>query len=1252
MKYKRIISTLLISILGINLVLNYQQLATAGTETTKILDYELTGYTSSYEYGGILFTDKSTLQVKPITVNAPPGKVIKKLEWVDENTKTPLRSVAGFTPNVARYTISNENLNGTKYNVKSEEYANYGGVYYWDRWSVNDSAHDNGKLWKAGGGKVSVYDNTDPVKCKPRTSTEFEIKDDKGRSYQGYEIPKYPNCYDDELQSTLERKNAFNIVDEGPLEDYWIDTPGLSKSRSDVKAVNVRVDYVTDMQSGSVPTHWGTTDRTTLATDQLVVEADPNLLTVSINFTQTFNNDKYKDYWANFGAKQVHYFNKFYADIMTITYAYKDKSLMATYADGKAGLTISGNTCVAPGGTTQLTATLVKVDGSSWPLTTHPNLTWTSSSTSVATVSSSGVVSAVASSGSTDITAHFIDDTQKLDEKDSFTISVGTGSSCKDAGGPVDPDPSGSCKWVINSPSKSSTMPGGVTDPSATGVIKADSRGAEQFDVLQGIPTSESLYTNALGYNYLYKQMWDQMRGTITYNCKVDVTYVLKWQKSVPPTCGPAPAGCKPNPPLPMEETVDKTYTFTLSPRNYSYWLINSLEVYKLIHASMSNYALPGGTVTLNPAGYTAPTLSSQQDANVQNHVVPAETSAINFTPPVVTGGLDSKPSVPDDTGTLKGMAESGTQDPKVKNDTVTFNGSTIMSGAQATKDGPTPSNIPNPTMIGQDVLYKSGNVISKSLTNKANTPSTGTISYEMITGNVGGPTLPNTFPINGINTVTVHTPVVIYASISDDKAHNQKTVPAWDRSATILDRPFTVYMPTDGQHRNIPGYGDRDYAKYVRNKQVWFPFDVYTGDKSFFYPKETWISIPVNQEATTFFMPVWVDEGFYDVLFRTIAENAPDPFTNQPNANLDLTHHVASDVIPVDVVGRLYDFRITDVQDFNWETVFRTEQGASTHTGNYYWSGPNQIDGDPRGNQTPFLLPIRQGSHPEKGYRNVSVKTGYSFKFDMKTKGDMFRFDDSIRIIPTFYYVDKDGQNRQEVDLYYHSDDKRFIQIGSKDDVQKRYMVLDQRLRNVPASDITRSSSALWELFSKPLNWKMDKPTYTAAFAEHAAKEKKYIGGYPLELLISDVRTLIGQQDVPPSVNPYRVQAAEQKWYGEYSIPAAAYVVKKGTNIPDYGIKNVLDEKSDIFLKNGYVIVNFNFETIQNRDINNPHLQYINTPAMLQTDPNRNQWTLEGYRRSFTDPYGKTFNLRDGDVVFYHADQSSYDDFRSGGTH
>ncbi|WP_413374503.1 DUF5704 domain-containing protein [Paenibacillus taichungensis] len=862
--------------------------------------------------------------------------------------------------------------------------------------------------------------------------------------------------------------------------------------------------------------------------------------------------------------------------------------------------------------------------------------TWTSSNPSVATVSSSGLVSAEAK-GTTTITV--------LWEKDDFELTtttvVGVEEDPGDDGG--NNGGGGSCTPNIGPPSQGTTMNMSDLDPNANGVIKADNRGAEKSDVLKGIPTSESLYTNAFADNYLFKQAWAKMTGKTTYDCNVTITYVREWTIPGPEVCPPKGA-CSPGPPIKTGDSVTQPYNFQIT-RDYSYWKINNLEVYKIAKATMKNYALPGETVTMTPSGYIPPTLESKNDEAVESHVKPGQTSAISYTPPKLTGGLNSPPDVPDDTSRLKGMAESNTPQSKVNNDLVKFNNTKIMDDAETTKDGPTPTNIPNPTTIGKDVLYKPNNMISNTLMNKENTTSSGEIHYDLIPGNVNGGSN-KVLPINGINTVTVHTPVVNYALVSDDQPHNQKTIPDTTRSALILERPFIVRIPTSGQHLDVasyPGYGNRDYAKYFRIKQVRFPFDVYNADRSQFIPTNTWVDIPVNQLDTTFYLPVWVDEGNYQVEFRNIAENAPATFTEQPDANTNLAHHVASDTVPVEVIGRLYDFHVTDISDYNWENVFRKQLGSQEPTGVSYWTGLNSIDGDPRGNLVPFVLPIRPGSHPVQGFRNVAVKTGYHIKFDLKTKGNMFGKQDGVRITPTFYFVSKDGSSRQEVDLYYHRGQERLIRIGSAEDLEKRFVVLNSRLRNVPGTELgdTARYQYTYELTAEEQS-QTTLADYMVQLVDQTSHQKTWVGRYDWMILSAPIRTLIGPKtNIPTGVNVDRANAAIQRWYGEYSLPADVYAVPKGTNLEPLARQNQLDEKAAVFLKNGYIVVNFNLETVRNGNTGAPHLQYIHAPLM-------NQWQMEGFSNIPVDSQGKTRPVKDGDVVFYHADQSSRNDFQS----
>ncbi|MEF2967921.1 DUF5704 domain-containing protein [Paenibacillus sp. M1] len=820
------------------------------------------------------------------------------------------------------------------------------------------------------------------------------------------------------------------------------------------------------------------------------------------------------------------------------------------------------------------------------------------------------------------------------------TFSTGVGEPEEPGGG----DPgggSGSCSIKVSSPSQTSVSAHAAMDPLATGVIQADERDNEQFDVLDGIPTSESLYVNVFGLNYLYQHEWGNMTGEVTYTVPVTKEYILKWTVPGRPSTGPDDPGT-PDEPKEKRKTVRENIEVT---RSYSYWQINNLEAYKVTKTEVSNYALPGEQVTITPSGYTPPTLTSDNSTNVNDHVEPARCEALDLGSETVSGG-SSEPSLPNYRSEFESEAESSVGENRVKNDYVVFNGETIMSNGWVNETTPLPRTIPSPATMGRNVLYGHDYKISSTKVNKKDTATTGKIYYSLIPGNINGGSDKN-FNVNGLNTVTVHTPTVIYADASDDREHNQKTEPDYNRRALILDRSFQIFMPTSGQHRNILGYGDRDYAKYIKEKQVRFPFDVYTEDKETYYFANTWITIPVHEEETTFYLPVWVDEGYYDVEFRTFAENAPSGATNQTHANTNLSHHIAYDTVPVDVIGRVYDFRVTDIADYNWETVFRTVTGSAEPTGASYWTGLNGIDGRPRGNSPLFTLPIRPGSHPL--YKNAVLKTGYHFKFDLKTKGNMFGPGDSIRITPSFYFVSAKDGSRTKVDLYYQAGNRSYVKIGSSRDEVKRYVILNDRLRNVPLEELTDTA-----LYKYDHDYTFDqvagigRTQFVRTYVQKMTRQKTPVGSLSLMELNARIRTLIGPKyDIPSGVNTARANAAVQKWYGEYSLPADLYAVKAGSNVAEYGrTHNGLSDKSDIFLKDGFIVVNFNIETIRNGNTGSPYLQYIEAPLV-------NQWVdMEGYARQVTDPYGRKLSLMDGDVVFYEADRSSRDDFRPMVTH
>lgn len=338
---------------------------------------------------------------------------------------------------------------------------------------------------------------------------------------------------------------------------------------------------------------------------------------------------------------------------------------------------------------------------------------------------------------------------------------------------PEPPKEDSLCEYTILPPSVKTTTNKSLLDPQAQGHILADDNTNDRhFDATRAIPTSEHLYANAWGYNYLFQHAFDNMDGQVEYKCKVKVVYKLKWKEK---------RGSGDNERwVSKSDTDTKTYNFSYT-RDYDYWKIKVLEVLGLDQATMSNYALPGGKVSIPTTGYTPPNVELEHSDKVEDHVKPDDDIPVKYSPSTLDGGKQGRPRTPNDESKLKNIAEGNTDDAEVRNDDIQFSfegkDTEVMNGEWILKTAPTPKEIPVPRQIrsfkdsSEKVLYIGSQLISPKLINKANTIATGTIYYKMLEQHVQGSGDQN-FPITGINTVTVHTPVVNYSLVSDD--HNQ----------------------------------------------------------------------------------------------------------------------------------------------------------------------------------------------------------------------------------------------------------------------------------------------------------------------------------------------------------------------------------------------------------------------------------------------------------------------------------------------
>ncbi|OPZ84643.1 MAG: hypothetical protein BWY74_04143 [Firmicutes bacterium ADurb.Bin419] len=389
---------------------------------------------------------------------------------------------------------------------------------------------------------------------------------------------------------------------------------------------------------------------------------------------------------------------------------------------------------------------------------------------------------------------------------------------------------------------------------------------------------------------------------------------------------------------------------------------------------------------------------------------------------------------------------------------------------------------------------------------------------------------------------------------------------------------------------------------------------------------------MPAAVDTLNLTVPTWVDEGNYDVQCRTIAINSPGNDSLKQNlSNISYENYIATKTIPVRVIGRIYGLKITDINDYpDWAEVFRTDKNSTEHSGNYYWVGDLDENGEERGNSDKFTFPVLNGSHTTK--KNLGVlKTGYKFRFELNTIGNYFNDTDLIRIKPRFYYVKKDGSGRVEVDLWYQEKIDgvaTLAKVGSKVDSKNlKSIVLGDPYRNVSEEELKDTISILGD-------------TSKTEFANQKAK----IGSYGDIILSKPVRTFVGDTSNIPDVDEDRVKKSVQKWYGEYCVPNNAFVCKKGTDVANKLGNKAFTGKEDFWLKNGYIIVNFEIETIKNKDAANPQLTYWGSP-------HSSMWQIEGFDNKKKDGSGATFTLIDGDIIFYYTDKKSSDDYSSGGT-
>ncbi|MDA3847693.1 MAG: DUF5704 domain-containing protein, partial [Vallitaleaceae bacterium] len=230
---------------------------------------------------------------------------------------------------------------------------------------------------------------------------------------------------------------------------------------------------------------------------------------------------------------------------------------------------------------------------------------------------------------------------------------------------PTPPPPS------VTEPTDTTITSSGV----ASSILAADTKGAEKFDVLQGIPSSESMYVN-IGTD-AFKMAYDINEYTGTYMATVTVTATVETTVLVPEVDENGDeikdtSGNNILVPETSSNSVSGTYTY---PFPYTFYDIEKLGVYGITSAVTTTGAL-GDSITMSP-------VATYRPPNVSVNHLPDFNSHITYNSSVSLGTFSSMPDL-----FALGQSRINFQ---VRNDYLSLNGAVLMDNTSVRQTAPAP---------------------------------------------------------------------------------------------------------------------------------------------------------------------------------------------------------------------------------------------------------------------------------------------------------------------------------------------------------------------------------------------------------------------------------------------------------------------------------------------------------------------------------------------------------------------------------
>lgn len=414
------------------------------------------------------------------------------------------------------------------------------------------------------------------------------------------------------------------------------------------------------------------------------------------------------------------------------------------------------------------------------------------------------------------------------------------------------------------------------------------------------------------------------------------------------------------------------------------------------------------------------------------------------------------------------------------------------------------------------------------------------------------------------------------------------------------------------------------DTGKVECIAHAYIPFDVYINNaivKSNTPIKLTFSKVSDNDNGydvyqgklENIYVPLWVNEGSH-----TIKVTVSSTYTSDANLTDTKTNTAEASV---QVIGKIYDFSVTNIQgDDIWKTSIFTTYKTD--------NGEHEAD----------TLPIGQNDTQNPKYL-YGIKQGSKFFFSLNTKGSD---SNGIKIVPKFYYIDKDGNWKGEVKAYSNNKEISQISLTRTASVKDTYRVTQEY-----TSELLTARS-LYNTVS-----------YDKANIGNYAKVELGVGtrtpylAYWNRTDADSLTAKLGKTEAQAIADSGKAKADLYKeashWYGDYMLPNNTVYYQGSTKMS----------------QDGFVVVYFMITSTKD---GNEYLAYNLPSGGIESASALTQWKVEQngnnsylLPKTISNKTGKEINswLQDEDskygyapVIIYQISQSTSQNYDTIGTH